>query len=604
MKKLITLLLTLLAVNANAAVLCQSPNGGLPYAPATLAAAATSASCKNTDVVVTTPQTLAGNLTWPTDRELKFEKGGYIVPNAYSLTGLKEARPEYFGVNTTPGTTDMSVALQRAIDSVISGDIVGKVILSATHYRISTTIEIKVRDTSYSVNGSIIEIAGAGGGSVPTYAASNTLITKTTSGPIFRICEESDGSYPGGGAGVVTNPLNYLRRVKIHDIDFQGDSANPNTVDAIVGRGVHRSQFYNLGFTYFRDGIRLGKRLAITQETSADSIELDYCERNEFWNLNMRQVNMMIHVIAGDINTVKNSYLSQCNDAGGLIGYFAGGNDFIDFENNIIHPIVHGGSTPLTYAFNLQSLRGFRMRGNHIETLHGKLLYGGTAEFVDIRNNLLTGLVQSTANIFELTLSERGQFHLVDNNIAMPAPSTSFVNLAVPGDDGSYTKLKTCSVRLGPNKITTTLGGTTTYAIGNAQSISEYSRWGAPINPGRTTDYYEWYSSGNSKKRIKYGSAPTSDTDGYIVGEDAFTNGTFSFAGVTVNAGAWATVAISITGAAVDRFVFVAPVVTLAGLSHSVHPTGSGTANIVFYNPTAGNITIAAGTWKYKVELN
>ncbi len=38
-----------------------------------------------------------------------------------AVAGLKEARPEWFGVNTTPGTTDMTTAISKAIGSMTGG---------------------------------------------------------------------------------------------------------------------------------------------------------------------------------------------------------------------------------------------------------------------------------------------------------------------------------------------------------------------------------------------------------------------------------------------------------------------------------------------------
>ncbi|MBV5336564.1 MAG: hypothetical protein J0653_00695, partial [Deltaproteobacteria bacterium] len=72
-------------------------------------------------VVITSPQTVTTAISWPADRELKFEKGGYILfSGSGALTGLKESRPEYFGANTVPGTTDMTVAVQKALNASLN----------------------------------------------------------------------------------------------------------------------------------------------------------------------------------------------------------------------------------------------------------------------------------------------------------------------------------------------------------------------------------------------------------------------------------------------------------------------------------------------------
>ncbi|MBL0225842.1 MAG: hypothetical protein IPQ16_09785 [Geobacteraceae bacterium] len=120
--------------HAGAAVLVLSPDGTYTT-KSSLAEAATAADTAGKTVVVTSPQTLTANLVWPADRELQFRKGGYIVSTAHRLTGLKEARPEWFGLNTVPGTTDMSAAVLAA---TLSG--AGTVKFSSTSYRFSINI--------------------------------------------------------------------------------------------------------------------------------------------------------------------------------------------------------------------------------------------------------------------------------------------------------------------------------------------------------------------------------------------------------------------------------------------------------------------------------
>ena len=126
MKKIIVLFLTLLTVNANAAVLCESPNGGVPYNAGSLANAAVSPSCKNTAVRVTTALTSAfSNISsatvheWPADRALRVEKGGAINPTT-TFTGLPYAEPEWFGA-TGNGVANDYAALNKAALSLSAG---------------------------------------------------------------------------------------------------------------------------------------------------------------------------------------------------------------------------------------------------------------------------------------------------------------------------------------------------------------------------------------------------------------------------------------------------------------------------------------------------
>jgi hypothetical protein len=508
----------------------------------------------------------------------------------------------------TDNTIDVTAAVQAAIDYAVSRRMY-RVLFCSGRFNVNGGLVINYRDLAYSTIGTVLELAGAGGGSVPTYASYNTTLYRTSPGDIIRICQEADGSYPGGGAGVVTQPLNFLRRINLHDLNLEGDLANPNNVNGVVGRGIYRSEFRNLGFYCLQDGIRLGKRLASSQELSSDGINLDYCERNKFENVNMRQVDLMIHVLAPDILTIRNCYLSECNTTGGRILYIAGGNDYVDLENNIIHPFVHTVGTPIGKAIEIAgSTRGIRGRGNHIEGLSGTFLYGGSFESIDWQNNLFTGTVQSTANIFNILLAQCASVVFKNNNVGMPSPTTNWFSAVVIGDDGSYTKLKTCSFDIDRNKVTTALGGTSPYLLSaNWTGVGiGTGRWATPaaLVPGSSaTPGYTWMDTTMNVLRYKL-TKPTSETDGILLGDLAYVNSTFAFPGVTVAAGAWGTVVATIPSANLGRFVRIAPAVSLAGLSYSVHATALGSCNIVFYNPTGASITIAPGTWNHKIELS
>jgi len=125
--------------NSSAAVLVLSPNGTFTT-KTSLASAATAADVVGKTVVITSPQIVTTAIAWPADRSLEFKEGGYVTfTGSGTLTGLKEARPEYFGVNTTPGTTDMTTAIQRTINALST--LSGTMILSS-QYRVTTTLQI------------------------------------------------------------------------------------------------------------------------------------------------------------------------------------------------------------------------------------------------------------------------------------------------------------------------------------------------------------------------------------------------------------------------------------------------------------------------------
>lgn len=102
---------------AYSAVLVLQP-GGTYTTKTTLSQAATAADTAGKTVVVTSPQVVTTAIAWPLDRELTFSRSGYITfTGSGALTGLKESRPEWFGTNATPGTTDMLTAIRAAVAS-------------------------------------------------------------------------------------------------------------------------------------------------------------------------------------------------------------------------------------------------------------------------------------------------------------------------------------------------------------------------------------------------------------------------------------------------------------------------------------------------------
>lgn len=174
------LILCSMVVNVDAAILVRSPNGTQITTKPDLATAATSADCAGKTVIVTSVlSAVQSNISsasvhsWPADRILKVEKGGSIgnttkfvidspythTPGAFNGTGdvvingkltagpilvstklklgpniYRVVYPEWWQTNITPGVTDMSQAIQSAIDNVTNG----KIVFSPTVYYIGS----------------------------------------------------------------------------------------------------------------------------------------------------------------------------------------------------------------------------------------------------------------------------------------------------------------------------------------------------------------------------------------------------------------------------------------------------------------------------------
>lgn len=187
----------------------------------TLEAARTSSEAVGKTIVVTTELTEAqSNITaaWPTDRGLKVEKGGSINPTA-SFTGLRESYPEWFGENTTPGTTDMTNAMNKALAAIEPTG--GTVYLSSTTYYCPNGINFykTVSDSSHTWT---IKGQGAKQSIIKTLNAKvsldlggrNRVVLKdmgiidsgaTAEVGIARYREESQGGDGGGGYHIYQN---------------------------------------------------------------------------------------------------------------------------------------------------------------------------------------------------------------------------------------------------------------------------------------------------------------------------------------------------------------------------------------------------------------
>jgi hypothetical protein len=152
MKILLTILM-LMAVNANAAVLCESLNGGLPYNAGSLANASVSLSCRNTSVVVTSAQVVTTAIAWPSDRRLTFAEGGSVsFTGVGALTGLYESRPEWFGAISADGVDD-GAAFNAAVNSLNAG---GELIAKGGTYLLNTQVYAVRDDITINLGSSII----------------------------------------------------------------------------------------------------------------------------------------------------------------------------------------------------------------------------------------------------------------------------------------------------------------------------------------------------------------------------------------------------------------------------------------------------------------
>lgn len=502
-----------------------------------------------------------------------------------------------------PNTWDWTPALQAFLNYLVSNPLRPlKGILPAITYNITSDLVINTRNNGVSANFGLLDLEGVGSGAIGGVEV-GALFKCTTAGVnILRMCEEQpasvnvSGAYPGGGAGVVTLPLNFLRRIRLKNINLQGDSSSPLSVNGFVGRGTFSSEFINCGLEFLNYGIRLGKAEATSQEQSADSVDLDYCERNTFSRCMFNRVQTHIHILAGDITRIEGCTHNPCPTVAGRIYYFSGGNDYYYVVGNILQPRDVSG-TALTKPIHTVGGRGYSFHRNHIEGIRGRLLEQLTqaCEVVSFTENMLFADVALSTYPFGLFLQNQGKFYLHKNNIVASSVSPRYINVQTPGS-----LFETLHLDYDDNRAVTAIGGSTQLSIiSNLEGSNlNFGRYGDPLYLGKAV--YIWTTSAGI---VRYKTTkPTSQTDGFVLGQQAETVSTVAFPGVTVNAGSFAAINLTVTGAAFGRFTKLSPDVTLGDLLWVSNTTSGSSVRVVFFNATGGNITIPAGTWNYKVE--
>ncbi len=130
------------------------------------------------------------------------------------ITGLKEAKPEWWQVNTTPGTTDMSTALNCAVDS-LSGT--GELLLSSATYQVTSVINIvygvKVKGQGPGI--SIIQ-AGTAAQNIFSIAIDASVIMEDFTITASVTKTDGAGVLVNGSTSGTYNLLSYFNRVHFY----------------------------------------------------------------------------------------------------------------------------------------------------------------------------------------------------------------------------------------------------------------------------------------------------------------------------------------------------------------------------------------------------
>ena len=183
--------------------------GGVNYTQATIEAALTAIGTTNKVTLLLRPGNwvILTALAFPANVTVNMPAGAYfsgaaVTAGTITIASNQEVTPEMFGLNTVPGTTDMTTALQAAVNARLTNNTVR---LTATSYKTTSVITFPVTShyiTIVSDCGSVINAAHTGDGINLTVTNENygrhSLIGIDIVGPNSYYGD----SYTSTGAGV------------------------------------------------------------------------------------------------------------------------------------------------------------------------------------------------------------------------------------------------------------------------------------------------------------------------------------------------------------------------------------------------------------------
>jgi len=153
------------------------------------------------------------------------DAGKYQIFGAsLTVTGLKTACPEWFGENTVPGTTDMTLEIQSAVNAVNNSGVGGKVYISEYNHLVTGSISLYDN----------VSFLGYGRGSIITLDAAIDL-------PVISIAGRS-GVFVDGLA-IDGNGANQTGGANTNGIDLSGACTDVslinNEITGCYGHGVY-----------------------------------------------------------------------------------------------------------------------------------------------------------------------------------------------------------------------------------------------------------------------------------------------------------------------------------------------------------------------------
>ncbi len=375
------ILIAFSSYSANASIVSYGSEGIIAN-NSTLLIASTAENVKN--VVVTSPIVINTQITWPVDRELTFERGGYITfVGKGSLKGLKYARPEWFGDNPVPGLTDMTGAIQSAINA-------SSVVIFTGTYKTSRVV---LPDRN-------IKLIGIG---AKLYGYKGDIFYQSNRG----VLTEMDGlSFTGsaiafnreGNDGVQSSPhSNQFKEYNISNCNFSMDSN-------VYGIRLFRAREGFISNCYFGGGVRFGNGLysELSIGVEIQNCMFDNCHYAVYSAVGSEGLKILGGVMIGNHVGLYTFQTYGVQIIGGMFDY----NDKSFLFENSSAILINGtyiSSRSVSPAVHVKQRAGINIRNNNITISNCPVITQNStdvnnvvvaieqADFVRIVSNTITG---------------------------------------------------------------------------------------------------------------------------------------------------------------------------------------------------------------------
>jgi len=289
-------------------------------------------------ITVNTGETLtfAAQPDLPLDRQ--------CFSGAGSVTGLKEARPEWFATNTTPGVTDMSAAIEKAIAST-TGTVYGTRSTSYGVVNVDVATSVTIKDMVLVGLDATAELQAPLNITADNVTIDHVKITEKASE--FSITSNLPCLYATGVDNLVITNSEFIGGKSNATSDFGSVHIDTSTNVRITNNKVFQSEFEGINLTDCTDCVVANNSLLDCTNSGIATVNgqrivvsgnsVNYVDTANYLGASGLSINSLYTTVSG--NTINNAYLN-----GITLGHTIGG-DANDQKAD--HSVISGNTITL-----------------------------------------------------------------------------------------------------------------------------------------------------------------------------------------------------------------------------------------------------------------